>query len=315
MPLKDRYRESFLIGAAVSRRVIERNKELLIREFNCLTCENAMKYGSLTSDGIHYHFEEADWIRDFARENGFKLRGHTAVWHYQTPEVIFQNTTREKLISTMKHHIDILAERYGKDVFCWDVVNEAVVCEPGTFYRKSPWHEIIGDDYLDIAFSYMKQILPEAQMCYNDYDEASEEKGQRMYDLVKGMKERGVPVDVVGFQSHYFADNPSLDQVRRAFERFAGLGVRLHVTELDVSVLDRNINEDNDVQPFILTPELQERQVRYFEGLFSIYQEYREILDCVTTWGVTDEYSWRDNRHTGAKTRPLLFDSNGQAKI
>ena len=178
MSLKQSYAKHFKTGAAVSRKTLAAKRDLVLREFNSLTCENAMKFGALTRDGVNYDFAEADFIRDFARENGMTLRGHTLVWHNQQPEAVFKNNpTREKLITAMKKHIDTMAERYGADVFCWDVVNEAVYASPGIAYRDSPWYEIIGADCYDIAFRHAREVMPPGTLlCYNDHAESVPDK-------------------------------------------------------------------------------------------------------------------------------------------
>ena len=305
--LKEKYSDCFKIGACVNSRSIATHKELILSEFNSVTCENEMKFAVVCPDGENYDFTRADAIHRFAVDNGLDLRFHTFLWHNQTPPQIFEGATRDRLIASLKKHIDIMAARYGKSVYTCDVANEVIEDKQDSFFRSSPWFEIIGEDFCDIAFSYAKQAMPNVKLCYNDYNESNPVKSKKIFDFVKGMKDRGVPVDTLGLQAHWNIFSPSLDDIRRAFDLYSKLGVNLQVTEMDVSVFAFE-DASSIASP---TAEMLEKQADLYEKVFGIFREYSEIIDCVTTWGVADDDTWLDRfPFKDRKNWPLLFGIN-----
>jgi endo-1,4-beta-xylanase len=237
------YQESFNIGAAVNLRTIESQQDLLAKHFNSITAENDMKFIEIQPEQGQFTFEKADKLAAFAKEKGMKMRGHTLVWHNQTPDWVFEDANgeqvdRETLLQRMKEHINAVMKRYKGTIFCWDVVNEAVTDEGPDLYRSTKWLEIIGEDYIDKAFEYAHEADPEALLFYNDYNESNPQKREKIYKLVKSLVDKGVPIHGVGLQAHWNLVNPSLEDIRTAIERYASLGLKLHLTELDVSVFN-----------------------------------------------------------------------------
>lgn len=309
--LKDKYKEYFKIGAAVNTRTIESHKELLVKHFNSITCENETKFINLQRKENEYQFEKADKIVSFAKNNDMFMRGHTFVWHNQTPEWVFADATRDILINRMKEHILCVGKKYENDFFCWDVVNEAIEDKGDLIYRKSSWLDVIGEDFMDIAFSYAKEVLPKADLYYNDYNESSYPKRDKIYKAVKGMLDRGAPVDGIGLQCHWNIFSPTMDDFKRAMEQYAKLGLKIHVTEMDVSVfkfedLGRIDKPSNEM--------LKKQTALYREG-FKILREYKDLVDNVTLWGIADDVTWLDYFPTrNRKNWPLLFDEEHEPK-
>ena len=93
-------------------------------------------------------------------------------------------------------------------------------------------------------------------------------------------------------QSHMSIYNVDIDDVKRSIEAFAAFGVRLHVTELDISLYDP---KDRSLPAPLLTDEMFERQAQLYIDLFKVYREYADVIDNVTTWGVADDYTWLSN--------------------
>lgn len=310
MTLKEKYKDYFKIGAAVNTRTIESHKDIILREFNSITCENEMKYISVAPDGVNYDFTNADKIYAFAQENGLDMRLHTFLWHNQVPKEIFDNE-REVFLKNFKAHIEKVSARYGSGVYACDVANEVIEDTSDGFFRESPWLSTMGDEFCDIAFKYAKEALPGVTLVYNDYNECHPEKSQKIYRLVKELKERDIPVDCLGMQGHWNISKPTIDEVKRAFELYAKLGVKLHVTELDISVY-------SDMEPSDLTApttEMLKAQTEVYKQIFAIFREYKEILESVTLWGVADDATWLSYfRKLNRKNWPLLFDENHQPK-
>lgn len=310
MTLKEKYKDYFLIGAAVNEQTVDTHKELILREFNSITCENEMKYGRLAPDTHTYNYAPADKIYNFAHENGLSMRFHTLLWHNQAPPALFE-MDRDRLLETFCEHIDTVAKRYGEGIYACDVANEVIEDTEETYFRKSKWLEIVGEDFVDIAFKKASEAMPGVTLVYNDYNECNEVKSHKIARLVSEMKDRGIPVDCLGLQCHWNILTPRLDDIKRAFELYAKLGVKLHVTELDVSVFGRGDESKLDTP----TPGMLEAQAKYYGDAFAVFRQYKDILESVTFWGVADDVNWLDNFPVrGRKNWPLLFDVDHKPK-
>jgi endo-1,4-beta-xylanase len=306
------YEEYFNIGAAVNLTTTDSQKELLRKHFNSITAENDMKFIEIQPAEGQYTFEKADQLAAFAKENGMKMRGHTFVWHNQTPDWVFQDADRETLLQRMKDHITTVMKRYKGKIFCWDVVNEAVTDEGPDLYRQTKWLEIIGEDYIEKAFEFANEADPEALLFYNDYNESNPEKREKIYKLVKSLVDKGVPIHGVGLQAHWNLVNPSLEDIRTAIERYASLGLELHLTELDVSVFNFEDKRTDLTEP---THEMLELQAERYHQVFQLLRQYQENITSVTFWGAADDYTWlSDFPVRGRKNWPFLFDENHQPK-
>lgn len=311
MGLMEKYKDYFKVGATVSKRTVDTHKDLLVKHFNSITCENETKFMYIQKDENKYNFDSADKILGFVKENNMVMRGHTFVWHNQTPKWVFQDATKDILLKRMKDHILYVGKRYENDFYCWDVVNEAIEDKSDLFLRKSPWLEIIGEDFMDYAFHYAKEVLPNTELYYNDYNESSYPKRDKIYKAVKDMVDRGVPVDGVGLQCHWNIYSPSMDDFQRAMEQYAKLGLKLQVTEMDVSLFEF-ADETKLDKPSI---ELLKKQTAIYKEGFKILREYKDIVDTVTLWGVADDVTWLDDFPVrNRKNWPLLFDENHEPK-
>ena len=239
--LFEAYKKYFPIGAAVNLQTIKSHKELLIKHFNSITAENDMKFSEThPHDGV-YTFEKADNLADFAKDSSMLMRGHTLVWHAQTPDWVFEDdgkpASKEVLMSRMREHIKEVAGRYRGKVYCWDVVNEAVEDAPGGYLRKSIWHETIGEEYLAKAFAFAHEADPSAKLFYNDYNECDEEKSDKIVKLVKSLKD-SAPIHGLGLQGHWNIKTPSMDTIKRTLDKYANLGLELQITEMDISLYE-----------------------------------------------------------------------------
>ena len=310
MTLKEKYKGYFDIGAAVNTRTIVSHADLITREFSSVTCENEMKYNRVTADGKTYDFSDADKIVAFAKENGLIIRMHTLLWHNQTPDEIFEGAGRDELLATLKSHVQKLGDRFGKDIYVVDVANEVIEDKGDSLYRKTKWHDILGDSLLDDAFKFAAEYMPGVKLCYNDYNESDPVKSKKIFELVKGLKDRGVPIHTLGLQAHWNID-VDMDNVKRAFELYSKLGVTLQVTEMDVSVYPSR--EAAGVEK--PGAEMTYKQVKLYRDSFALFREYKDIVDSVTTWGVADDATWLSNFPArGRKNWPLLFDDAHQHK-
>ncbi|MBR6882127.1 MAG: endo-1,4-beta-xylanase, partial [Bacteroidales bacterium] len=221
---------------------------------------------------------------------------------------------KEEFYANMKHHIQAIVNRYKDVVYCWDVVNEAVADSPvwpgRPELRDSPMYRIAGEEFIYKAFEYAHEADPDALLFYNDYNDAEPAKSQRIYNLVKRMKDAGVPVDGIGMQAHYNVYGPSMKEVDDAIELYSKVVRHIHLTELDVRV-----NEDmggglrfNRGAARVADFEKTLQQDQYV-NLFKVLRKHKDVIDCVTFWNVCDRDSW-----LGAANYPLLFDENYKPK-
>jgi endo-1,4-beta-xylanase len=244
--LKDYYKDYFPVGVAVSvRNITGPDTTLILQQFNSLTPENAMKMGPIHPEEGRYNWKDADAIVDFATAHGLRIRGHNLCWHEQTPPWLFKDAqgndvSKEVLLQRLKDHITTVVSRYKGRIYAWDVVNEAVADNGGPdntqILRNSPWYRICGDEFIAKAFEYAHAADPQAQLFYNDYNTERPEKRQRVYRLLKQLVDAGVPITGVGIQAHWSIFEPSPDDLRATIDLFSGLGLKVQITELDISV-------------------------------------------------------------------------------
>lgn len=315
--LKDKYDDYFFIGAAVNKETIRTEEKTLRRHFHAITAENEMKFEHLQPRKGSFTFETADAFIEFAEKHGLQVRGHTLVWHNQTSDWLFtdedgNNVSREVLLERMKQHITTVVSRYRGQIYAWDVVNEAVADEGSALMRDSKWRDIIGDDFIEYAFQYAHEADPDAQLFYNDYNESDPEKSEKIYQLVKNLREKGVPVHGIGLQAHWNLYAPAYEEIRAAIEKYASLGVKLHVTEMDVSMFSW---DDRRTEVETPSKEMLHLQAERYDQFFQLFREYQEHIDSVTFWGVTDAYTWlSDFPVKGRKNWPFLLDEQAAPK-
>lgn len=313
------YKDYFPIGAAVTVHDLEgTHGKLLSTHFNSLTVENSMKPEEIQSIEGKFNFEENDKIKEFAIKNDMKMRGHTFVWHNQTPDWMFvdkngNTASKELLLGRLKDHVNAVSNRYKGIIYAWDVVNEAIEDKAGEQMRDTKWLRILGEDYIKYAFEIAKEANSGAALIYNDYNNELPEKLEKSYRMLKGLLEKGTPIDGVGLQAHWnIRDNKLIDNLKRAIEKYASLGLKVQITELDVSMFEF---EDKRNDLLVPTAEMLDVQANVYNNIFSVFREYKDIITGVTLWGISDRYTWKDNFPVrNRKDWPLLFDVNGEPK-
>lgn len=252
--------------------------EIAAREFNALTPGNAMKWGSVEPTRGTFNWAEADQIVAFAEAGGQQVRGHTLVWHSQNPSWLTNGTwTAAQLSQLMNDHIALEVGRYKGRLATWDVVNEPFN-EDGT-YRQTLWYNGLGADYIAQALTAARAADPAAKLYINDYNvEGVNAKSTALYNLVKSLKERGVPIDGVGLQAHLILGQvPST--LQQNIQRFADLGVDVAITELDIRMQ---------------LPSDSAKLTRQAADYKAVVGACVAVARCagVTVWGFTDSDSW-----------------------
>ncbi len=320
--LKDAYKPYFSVGVAVNLRNISdpQQSAVVLRNFNSITAENVMKPQLVHPYQGEFDWEDADKVADFCRQNGIKLRGHCLMWHKQIGEWMFKDengnyVSKEILFDRMRTHINAVVNRYKDIVYCWDVVNEAINDDSTSpdFYRTtSGFWEICHDgEWIEKAFQYAREADPNALLFYNDFNECDPVKRQRIYDMVKKMKAKGVPIDGIGMQAHYNIFGPSMKEVDKTIKMFSELVEHIHVTELDVRLTNSTGGNQRYAQTgeVTLNEEDLKKQEEYYDELFKVFRKNKKYLDVVTFWNLADADSW-----LGRQNAPLLFDFNFRPK-
>ena len=332
--LKDYYKAYFPIGVAVNIRALKGDEaKLIIHEFNSITPENDMKMGPIHPREDFYNWRNADSIVDFAIKHHIRIRGHNLLWHAQAPAWMFKDSTggqvsKEVLLKRLKDHITAVVTHFKGKIYAWDVVNEAIDDNPDNYLRNSLWYKICGDEFIPKAFEYAHAADPSAALYYNDYNSENETKREKIFKLLKSLIDARIPITGVGLQGHWKLDNPSPELIRKALDRYKSLGLKIQITELDITVRGRN-HTAPAIADSGLTPALADRQAARYKELFEIFRAYKNVITNVTFWNVSDRYSWLDSRNgglaggaaasdqgrqVGVKAFPLLFDENLQRK-
>jgi endo-1,4-beta-xylanase len=322
--LKDYYHNYFTMGVAISPRSLKTDEAaLILQQFSSITPENAMKMGPIHPTENEYYWKDADSIAAFAKRNKLKLRGHTLCWHNQTPGWLFKDAagkqvSKEVLLQRLKDHITTVVKRYKGTIYSWDVVNEAISDTKDEYLRNSLWYQVCGEAYIAKAFQYAHEADPEALLFYNDYNEINPVKREKIYKLVKSLKDAGVPIHGVGLQGHWAVNEPSRGQLDSTIQRFAELGLKIQVTELDISVYPKE-HDARERKPAdannLFTAEKENQQIEVYKMCFELFRKYRQHISAVTFWNVSDRYSWLDNFPVrNRKDYPLLFDKDLKPK-
>lgn len=321
--LKDYYKDYLLVGVAVSPAGLKGSEgELIKQHFNSITPENSMKMGPIHPEENRYSWKDSDEIVQFAQDNKLRVRGHNLLWHEQTPKWLFKDAngkqvSKEVLLKRLKDHIDTVVKRYKGKIYAWDVVNEAISDNPQEFLRNSEWYQICGEDFIAKAFEYAHAADPKAVLFYNDYNTERPEKRERIYKLLKKLKDANVPIDAVGLQGHWSLEEPTEQELRKAIEQYSSLGLKVQITELDVSIYpwekDRRAKRPDESDAY--TPELEQKQIEQYKMFFRVFRENKNVLTGITFWNISDKYTWLDTYPVpGRKNYPLLFDQNQKPK-
>ncbi|MCU0567595.1 MAG: endo-1,4-beta-xylanase [Oculatellaceae cyanobacterium Prado106] len=274
-----------------------------------------LKWQYLRPTPYTYDFTYADGLAEFARQQNLQMRGHTLVWHIEQPQWFQEIVNPQNAERVLVEHIQTVMQRYAGRMHSWDVVNEAIQPQDGRSdqLRQSPWLNLLGSDYVDLAFHIAADTDPDTLLVYNDYGveyDTADHESRRMatLNLLERFKTKGTPVHALGIQSHLVGDQSDFNPER--FRRFLGdvasLGFKILITELDV--IDQK-----------LPANIQQRDRRVAQ----VYQEYLDVvLDepaviAILQWGLSDRHTWISQffpRPDGLPSRPLPLDAELKRK-
>jgi endo-1,4-beta-xylanase len=309
-------RRGLLYGTAVTQHKLadQAYADIVIQQCDLVVPELALKWEALRPTPTTYDFSGADWTLQFSQENRMKLRGHTLVWHLALPKWFNSYATSQNAKQLMLSHITTVVSRYAGKMHSWDVINEAM--QPSDKrsdgLRIVPWLELVGPDYIEMAFRAAAEADPRAILVWNENwleeDTAGAEHKRALFlQNLKTLRSRNVPIHAIGLQSHLKADRPNLGgpQFNQFLDQVSDLGLKVLVTELDV--VDASLPNDIGARD---------------QAIADVYFNYLKIVlaqksvIAVLNWGLSDKYTWiasKNPRADSAPVRPLPFDANMQA--
>lgn len=331
--LKDVFGDKFLVGVAVNVRqsseVDTASVKIIKKHFNSIVAEDCMKSANIHPEEDRYNFEQADQFVKFGQENNMAIIGHCLIWHSQLAPWFCvdqkgNKVSAEVLKQRMKDHITTIVTRYKGKIKGWDVVNEAI--EEDGSYRKTKFYEILGEEYIPLAFQYAHEADPDVELYYNDYGMNVPGRRDAVVKLVNSLKAKGLRIDAVGMQGHMGMDYPTIEDFEASMLAFAGTGVKVMITEWDMSALPtvkRSANISDTVTfrkamnpyPEALPDSVSAVWNARMKAFFNLFLKHADIVERVTAWGVSDGDSWKNNFPVrGRKEYPLLFDRNYEMK-
>jgi endo-1,4-beta-xylanase len=286
------------LGAAVDWWKLQQQagyRELFLAHYSSLTPENEMKMDALAPSPQALDFTNSDALVGWAAEHRISVHGHALVWHRQLPAWLTQASwTPSELRSYLRRYITEVVGHFRGRVESWDVVNEPLRADGSR--RRSIWQRVLGEDYIADALRWAHEADPNARLYVNEFDlERPGPKSRAMFRLLRDLVSQGVPVDGIGLQAHLTDQwHPTGAQLRRIMRRYAGLGLRVDISEMDVAIGAGDA--------------ALAQQARIYRMVASAC---RRLPECgrFATWGFTDASTW-----LGSEQRPLPFSSMGAEK-
>jgi endo-1,4-beta-xylanase len=331
--LKDAVADEFLMGVALNEHQIAGQDTAALRlikqHFNAIVAENCTKSEVIHPQEDVYNFAPTDSLVAFGERNGIKVIGHCLIWHSQlSPWFAVDKegkpVSAEVLKQRMKDHITTLVSRYKGRIHGWDVVNEAII-EDGS-YRKTPFYDILGEEFIPYAFECAHAADPDVELYYNDYGMNVPGRRDSVVKLIRTLKERGLRIDAVGMQGHMGLDYPNIQEFEAAIDSFSTIGVKVMVTEWDMSALptvsrSANIADKAEYEaklnpyPEALPDSVSQLWNGRMKAFFDLFRKHADVITRVNVWGLTDGDSWKNDFPVrGRHEYPLLFDRQYQPK-
>jgi endo-1,4-beta-xylanase len=328
--LKNSYIKNFYIGTALdTNQIAEKDPlvtNLIAKEFNSITPENCMKSMFLQPEKDKFDFNMADKYVAFGEKHKMFIHGHTLIWHSQLPSWLSKVKDSVAMSEAMTKHISTVVGKYKGRIGSWDVVNEALN-EDGTL-RKSVFLDSYGKDFLTHAFKLAAKADPKTDLYYNDYNLCNAKKRKGAVELVKNLQKSGAKIDGVGEQGHWNLITPTLEEIEQTILDFSALGVKVAITELDITVLPNpwdvvgadvsqraEASEKMNPYPKGLPDDIKIQLAARYEAIFKLFIKHQDKISRVTLWGVNDGQSWlNDWPIKGRSNYPLLFDRDFKPK-
>ncbi|MBW4626548.1 MAG: endo-1,4-beta-xylanase [Brasilonema octagenarum HA4186-MV1] len=319
-PLKKRANaKGIIFGSAIRQDLLvsePQSATSFAQQCGILVPEWELKWNILRPAPDKFDFSKADWLAKFARTHGMLFRGHTLVWDQALPGWFKETVNRQNAEKFFVEHVETVTKHYAGQMHSWDVVNEAIGIEDGRAdgLKNKPWLELLGSDYIELAFRVAAQADPKALLVYNDYGleydtPAHEARRTAVLKLLERLKSRGTPLHALGIQSHLIGHETRFNpkKLRNFLANVASLGLKILITELDV--VDQKLPLDLAVRDRIVAS--------FFEDYLSVVLDEKAVI-AILTWGLSDRYTWLatyEPRSDGLPVRTLPLDSNFKPKL
>lgn len=306
--------------------------ETIVRHFNYVVAENCMKCEVIHPKEGVYDFTLADQFVNKARAAGLKVLGHCLIWHSQCAPWFHYDeqgnlVSPEVLKQRMREHIYTVVNHFKGRVQAWDVVNEAFE-DDGTL-RKSLFYQILGEDYIPLAFRYAHEADPSAELYINDYSMNKASKVEGVARFFAPLIRQGLPVTAIGMQGHMVLEgNNYVEEYEHSIQTIRALGVKTFFSEVDLSVLPNpygfagaNVSDRFAYRPEMdpyrdgLTADKQREVQDFWVRFFQMLTRHRDDILRVNFWCLSDACSWRNDFPIKGRTDyATLFDRQGQPK-
>jgi endo-1,4-beta-xylanase len=299
-----------LIGAAVNQSGV--NSDIIAREFNYVTADNAMKWDATEGSEGSFNFSAADQIVSAAQSKGIKVKGHCLVWHNQLPNWVKSINSKDRILAVMKKHIETVMGHFGNKIIAWDVVNEALYTDNdngsgNAKMRDTVFYKLIGEDFIPLAFKYAREYadshnMKDMKLYYNDYSiDGDNDKSRFLRKKVKEWLAAGAPIDGIGFQMHIGPPNniPTVQAVKDNMDYYASLGLDVLISEWDINLCGGDVTAA--------------QQSDLYSGITKVCVNNPRCV-AITWWGVNDSESWLNNfqgsKCNRSSSQSLLFNNN-----
>ena len=352
--LKDAYRDYWLTGVSVNQWEVAAvtsptnkhdvtgmvsgdqtaNWEHVTKHFDCVVAENCMKAEVVHPEEGIYDFRLADEFVNKALASGLKVHGHALIWHSQCPKWFHRDkngnlVSAEELKRRMREHINTIVSHFKGRVTSWDVVNEAFE-DDGT-PRKSLFWQILGTDYIPLAFQYAHEADPNALLIYNDFSMNKPEKIEGIANFFRPMIHAGLPINAIGLQGHMILEDGKevLEQYDNSLSVIKSLGLKAQFSELDLSVLPNpfgfkggaNISDNfaysAEKDPFKdgMPTEKESEIADFWLSFYKVMIKHKGTIQRLGFWCTNDANSWRNDFPIKGRTDyATLFDRQNKPK-
>jgi endo-1,4-beta-xylanase len=328
--LKESFKPFFLIGAALNVPQIEGKDllglQLVEKNFNTISPENILKWRFVQPGPAQYDFKLPDQYVALGKKNNMFIVGHTLVWHSQLSPYVESITDPTQMEQALKEHIHHVMGRYKGRIHGWDVVNEALN-EDGTL-RETVFIKAMGPDYIKKAFRFAYETDTASELYYNDYNLEVKAKRAGAMRIIRALQADGIKINGVGMQGHWELNSPTLAEIEASIVDYSSLGIKVMITELDITVLPNpwnlkgaDVNQNFDGSPFMnpysnsLPDSVERKLAKRYEDIFKLFIKHKDKISRVTFWGVQDGNSWLNDWPIKNRTNyPLLFDRNYRPK-
>lgn len=334
--LWEAYRDYWYTGVSVNQWEVEGDQAadwpIITKNFNWVVAENCMKCEVVHPKEGVYDFTLADQFVNKAKAAGLKVLGHCLIWHSQcAPWFHYDDegnlVSAEVLKQRMREHIYTVVSHFKGRVDAWDVVNEAFE-DDGT-PRKSLFYQILGTDYIPLAFQYAHEADPSIQLYYNDYSMNKAQKVEGVANFFRPLIQQGLPVTAIGMQGHMVLEGNNLvKEYDHAIKTIASVGVPTFFSEVDLTVLPNpygfsgaNISDAFAYRPEMdpytkgLTKEKEAEVEQFWIDFYQMLLRHHENILRVNFWCLNDAVSWRNDFPIKGRTDyATLFDRENKPK-